>query len=140
MKQISILAMLLAAIAFCTIACSSTEEKDSTPPPAEGTGNGETTGNGNGETTDVATFTVVNNSSIDIYHLYVSPSEEATWGDDVLGREVLERGDSATIVMTSGKWDVKVTDNEGNELVFENVEFGDDDYELKIVDSENENE
>src|SRR5262245_62191362 len=42
-------------------------------------------------------FTLYNGGRTGITHVYVSPSEQGEWGDDLLGREVLNPGESAVI-------------------------------------------
>lgn len=62
-------------------------------------------------------FTVefVNQSSWDIYEVYFSPANEKNWGEDHLGEEVLEKGDSLTLEgVSKGKWDVLVIDEDGD--------------------------
>ena len=65
-------------------------------------------------------FVTVNNTGVDIYHLYVSPSDSNTWGNDILGEDVLLANDSNDIVFdkaeTSALWDLKISDKDGNEL------------------------
>ena len=46
---------------------------------------------------DERDFTLVNGSRSVITHVYVSPSESNSWGDDVLGRDVLDPGESVFI-------------------------------------------
>jgi hypothetical protein len=42
-------------------------------------------------------FRVFNKTSVDINHLYVSPSGAKSWEEDVLGRDILEAGSSTQI-------------------------------------------
>ena len=46
---------------------------------------------------DPRDFTFENNSGSTIYHLYVSPSNSAYWGSDVLGRDTLGPGEAERI-------------------------------------------
>ena len=39
---------------------------------------------------------IVNNTGYDIYFLYVSPSQDNEWGDDILGNRILEDGETFT--------------------------------------------
>jgi hypothetical protein len=71
---------------------------------------------------DARNFTVVNNSSITITHLYVSTTDTASWEEDVLGRDVLAPGESWDITFSkydgdAGKclYDVKAVGKEGQE-------------------------
>jgi len=74
---------------------------------------------------------VVNNTGYDIYCIFASPSSDEEWGEDLLGDDILEDGQTATIrlplplstnnVYDFGvldedddvyyKWDVTVTNN-----------------------------
>src|SRR2546425_4427500 len=70
---------------------------------------------------DKRDFNLNNNSDYVISHAYVSSSTDPDWGDDILGKDVLnpgevwqvgfDRGDDSTCV-----WDVKVVTQEGFEL------------------------
>jgi hypothetical protein len=65
-------------------------------------------------------FTVVNNTSMILTHLYVQSSESPTWGDDILGRDVLGSGETADVTFTgfdssSCLYDVKVVGQTGGE-------------------------
>lgn len=57
-------------------------------------------------------FVLVNRTGYDISHVYVSPTKSDDWEEDVLGRDVLEDGDSWEIAFERGertcKWDLKV--------------------------------
>lgn len=67
-------------------------------------------------------FTLVNESGVDIHQLYVSPSSQAAWGDDILGEEVLVDGNYADITFDAESdaelWDLKAVDGEGGEVVW----------------------
>ena len=65
---------------------------------------------------DQRDFTVVNSTSVPIRHLYVSPTGENSWGDDILGKDVLTSGDSTLVYFTDNanicSYDIKaVFDN-----------------------------
>lgn len=47
---------------------------------------------------DERDFTLTNNSSAVLTHLYVSPTSSEDWGDDILGRDVLAQGEATMIV------------------------------------------
>jgi len=52
---------------------------------------------------DPRDFSVVNNTSIVLSHVMVSPSDAADWGDDIMGQDVLNP--SETVNVTFGKFD-----------------------------------
>lgn len=68
-------------------------------------------------------FTLINRSpSVVIMYVYVGPSDDPDWGEDVLGDQVLAPGESVDIVFSrfdgnSGKclYDVKVVGANGEE-------------------------
>jgi hypothetical protein len=67
-------------------------------------------------------FSVVNNSGHVIMTLNVSPSNEDSWGPDILGRDTLANGETAEITFERGEsqcnWDIRVTydDNDTNDM------------------------
>lgn len=70
---------------------------------------------------DQRDFTVVNSTSVPIRHLYVSPTGENSWGDDILGKDVLTSGDSTLVYFTDNanicSYDIKAVfdDNDSAE-------------------------
>jgi hypothetical protein len=70
---------------------------------------------------DPRDFTLRNRSDTDIAYVYVSPSAEDAWGDDVLGEDLLFAGDSVDITFddvddsVTCVWDIKV-EGTGGEL------------------------
>jgi len=81
-----------------------------------------------------ATFTVDNQSSQTIVAIHVSPSDELSWGPDLLGGDVLSPGERGTLELESGTWDIKCESETGQELVYSEVVFGSDDYVLTLED------
>jgi hypothetical protein len=67
---------------------------------------------------DERDFTLHNNSSVDIYYVYVSPSSSNFWGDDVLSEDVLPSGDEVDITFddprTTCVWDIKAVAHDGS--------------------------
>src|SRR5712692_10400363 len=49
---------------------------------------------------DERDFTLVNGSGVTITHIFVSPSDASDWGDDILGQDVLDPGNSVFIYFT----------------------------------------
>jgi hypothetical protein len=71
---------------------------------------------------DPRDFVLVNNTGQLIHFIYVSPSNQTEWGDDVLGRDVLDDGDQVTILFPSARftpgdclYDIKVVTESGDE-------------------------
>ncbi|HET9047467.1 MAG TPA: hypothetical protein VFN29_00675 [Chiayiivirga sp.] len=66
----------------------------------------------------------VNQSSWNIHEIYFSPASQSNWGEDHLGKDILEKGDSLTLTdVEEGTWDVRVVDEDGDECVLEDVEI-----------------
>lgn len=60
-------------------------------------------------------FTIRNNSSWSIYYVYMSSPDEG-WGPDQLGSEVISSGgDSFTLRVRPGTYDLKLVDEDGDE-------------------------
>ena len=76
---------------------------------------------------DERDFTLHNNSSVDIYYVYVSPSSSNFWGDDVLGEDVLPSGDEVDITFDDPRktcvWDVKAVSHDGSMGYIYNVDL-----------------
>jgi len=70
-------------------------------------------------------FLLYNRTGVDIYALYVAPSESEEWGDDLMEGEVLLDGGELEIVFApdedSELWDVMVEDQEGNALYWRDI-------------------
>lgn len=63
-------------------------------------------------------FTLTNNTGHVVTTLNVSPSNSDQWGPDILGRDVLANGESASITFpreeTQCQWDIKATYDDGD--------------------------
>ncbi len=100
MKNLKWLVLAISILAIAALACS-------------------TTGGGGGGRESVS-LTVVNNSSVDIWYVYISPSDQETWGDDWLGDHVIEAGESYTITgIQPGTYDLMAEDSDHNEIATE---------------------
>lgn len=70
-------------------------------------------------------FTIVNKTGVTIAALYVSPSKENDWEEDILGQDVLANGESCEISFSpkekAALWDIRVEDSEGNALIWYNI-------------------
>ncbi len=67
-------------------------------------------------------FELTNDTGLVITSIYVSPSDEERWGDDVLGIDVLDDGGTVEIEFSpfadAELWDLKVVDEDGDEYVW----------------------
>lgn len=65
---------------------------------------------------------LINQTGWDIHEIYMSPSSQDDWGDDYLGSEILETGDSLTVTdVASGQWDLRIVDMDGDECMLTDV-------------------
>jgi hypothetical protein len=70
---------------------------------------------------DKRDFTLNNNSDYVLEHAYVSPTTDQDWGDDILGKDVLNPGESWDVSFDRGDantcmWDFKAVTQEGFEV------------------------
>ena len=49
---------------------------------------------------DKLDFTLVNKTGLTIVELYVSPTSDDSWGDDILGQDVLKDGEDVDITFS----------------------------------------
>ena len=70
-------------------------------------------------------FTLINQTGLTIVELYLSPTTEDTWGDDVLGLDVLEDEKKVDIAFSpkarTCNWDLKIVDEDDDEVVWEKL-------------------
>jgi hypothetical protein len=70
-------------------------------------------------------FRLVNRTGLTIRRVYITPHRSERWGEDVLGRDVLEEGESVTIRFPRGErvahWDLKVVERGGKSLTWDNL-------------------
>lgn len=70
-------------------------------------------------------FTLVNKTGVEIHNLHVSPHDENSWGEDVLGKDTLGDGESVEIKFsrseTAEHWDLQVVDKSGNSISWSNL-------------------
>lgn len=82
-------------------------------------------------------FTVVNETGIEVYALFVSPTGEASWGDDILTTDTLPTGSSTDIVFDTEVeeqyWDLMIADSAGTTVEWSNIDlFAVSEITLKI--------
>ena len=58
-------------------------------------------------------FTLVNMTGYTIAHIFVAPTTEREWGDDIMGKDMLAHGEEVDIIFSTeevaSKWDIYVT-------------------------------
>lgn len=84
-----------------------------------------------------ATVEIQNRSDWQIHEIYLSPSDERSWGPDQLEDEILGPGDSLTLTHIScDDYDIMIVDEDGDECVLEEVSLCRDDSVWKITNKE----
>ena len=69
-----------------------------------------------------AEFMIDNKSEWDVYHMYLSSSDDDEWGPDQLGDHVLKSGTSFTLhSIPCDTYDIKVVDDDGDECVVKGI-------------------
>ena len=86
---------------------------------------------------DETTVAVVNDSSREIHHLYVSPTRETRWGADQLRDEVLSPGERLALSgLQCDAYDVKVVDGEGAACILQAVELCGEESGWRLTDED----
>ncbi|MBC3798397.1 hypothetical protein [Acetobacterium tundrae] len=106
------------------------------------TGCGGSSSTGGGSSSNQATtysqdFTIVNDTGIEIYSIYVSPTGVNNWGDDILTTDTLPTGNSTDIVFDTDVqdqyWDLMIADSAGATVEWTNIDlFSVSEINLKI--------
>jgi hypothetical protein len=70
-------------------------------------------------------FTLINKTGIEIHKVFISPHSSDEWGEDVLGKDTLEDGQSVDIKFgrreKAAHWDLKIMDEHDNAVTWENL-------------------
>ncbi|MEK6629314.1 MAG: argininosuccinate lyase [Acidobacteriota bacterium] len=70
-------------------------------------------------------FTLINKTGLTIDKVYVSPANDNSWGEDVLGRDTLANGEKVDIKFSRKEdecvWDLKIVDEEKDDVVWEDI-------------------
>jgi hypothetical protein len=65
-------------------------------------------------------FVLINKTGVEIYAVYIAPSDSEDWEEDVLSVDTLPSGKSVKINFAPGTdveyWDIRVEDSEGDAL------------------------
>ena len=77
---------------------------------------------------------VTNATGYTVYYLYVSHETEKTWGDDLLGSDVLMSGDTQRVWLcnfSSPVFDIKVEDEDGDTYTFYQIDVSRQDESVR---------
>lgn len=70
-------------------------------------------------------FTLVNKTGLTIDEVYLSPTSDDEWGEDVMGRDVLKNGERVDIKFSSEEtecnWDLKIVDEDEDSVEWEKL-------------------
>lgn len=65
-------------------------------------------------------FTLVNKTGLTINEVYLSPTNDDEWGEDVMGKDVLKNGEKVDITFSSAEtecnWDLKIVDEDDDDV------------------------
>jgi hypothetical protein len=75
---------------------------------------------------NASSITIINNTGYTGYYLYVSPTSSDSWGDDMLGSDILSNGDSVNVrlpvpLSTADRYDIRLEDSDGDDYTKFNV-------------------
>ena len=72
-------------------------------------------------------YGVINKTGMTLTHLYLSPTKDDKWGDDILEKDVLANGEECGIEFDKDDdecfWDIKVIDSKETEWTVTNVDL-----------------
>ena len=85
---------------------------------------------------DVGTITLRNVSNYDIYSVQLAPYDNDTWGQNLIGDDVLMHGDAQKVaVFDCKKYDLRLVDHENDECVIQDIDLCFQDKEWDISDT-----
>lgn len=72
-------------------------------------------------------FELLNRTPYVVTHIFVSPSNSDTWGEDIMGKDVLGVGESVEIEFSRSerecRWDLKIVDEDEDEIVWTGLDL-----------------
>jgi len=82
------------------------------------------------------TLTIINDTSYEIWYVYISPSSSDEWGGDWLGDDVIPAHGSYTFYVSEGTYDLRVEDSDFNVMAtrFEEYLSGDSEWTVYMDD------
>jgi hypothetical protein len=123
MKHVKWISLALCALVMATLACGGGGTPTSAPLPTPRPT--EPRPAPTAEEGATASLEIVNDSSVDVWYVYISPSASSNWGDDWLGSHVIAAGERYTVTgIEPDTYDLKAEDADHNVLATEtNVEL-----------------
>ncbi len=126
------------ALVFFAVACASTEGPTSSAtatssaavsaPLASEAVASDTASMANDDALYSQHIIITNSTGFDIYELYITPTSQETFGEDLLGEDIFPGGETFEFesdVQTAldETWDIFIVDSEGNGIPFFGVNF-----------------
>jgi len=72
-------------------------------------------------------FVLINKTGYDIDEVYLAPSHQKTWGDDVMEEDTLDNGQRVTIKFSHKEkdciWDMNIVFSDGEEAIWEGFDL-----------------
>ena len=72
-------------------------------------------------------FTLVNETGLTINEFYCSPNDTDDWGDDILGENIMEDGDSLEVSFDRATeeclWDLMIVDGDGERIFWQDIDL-----------------
>jgi len=122
-SKILSLALVVGLSLFLFAGCGSSDDTASSDSSSSSSSSSTATE----ETVYTQDFTLVNDTGIEIYAVYVSPTGEESWGDDILEAETLPDGSYVDISFDSDVeeqyWDIMVADSEGTTVTWTEIDL-----------------
>ena len=75
---------------------------------------------------EAATLRIVNDTGYTVYYLRISPNSSSEWGADRLGSSVLSNGESFSVSVSNGRYDIQLEDEDEDTYTKMNVSVSDD--------------
>lgn len=97
---------------------------------------GPSSGGGGGGGGGIGNVTIKNDSSYDIDSIQLTPHDSVSWGANLLGDDVLMKGESQKIaVFDCKKYDLKLIDHEKDECTIQDIDLCFEDKAWEITDT-----
>lgn len=80
---------------------------------------------------------ITNRTGFTIFYMYVSPAASDSWEEDVLGKDVLDNGDTRRVWLRGYKspiFDVRLVDSDGDSYTFWKVDVSKNDITVRLTD------
>ncbi|WP_294156279.1 hypothetical protein [uncultured Clostridium sp.] len=131
MKKIKLTALIIASVLCVGVLIGCGGSSSETTPSTTSSDSTNSTSSTDTQSTDnqiyTQDFTLINNTGVEIYELYVSPHSENDWGEDVLTVDTLPTEQNVEIKFTpqeqSQYWDIMIKDQEGTSITWENIDL-----------------